>query len=134
MINIAPLIIIGIGIIVYFAVKRKKETAEYNKLDKSGFVLNIVLGLFYIPFSFVSVFVGAMMGDGLYFKNPMIVALIYVLYYICLYMPFFCGASITASSILRKRGYSRWSFYINFVPIMILAISVGIILLAGGGI
>lgn len=84
-----------------------------KKLDVAGTILNIILGIFYIPYSFLC-YLSPMGYENIEIKNE-VFAFLFQLF--AFGMIFICAASIIASVLLRNKGKSKFSFFIQFVPL-----------------
>jgi hypothetical protein len=114
-VTILATIIVSRAIISKIKVKDEKSG---NELDRIGKILNIVLSVFYIPFSLFSMIIGIFIWDSP-IKNELDKATRTTVSNVSLPMPFICLASIILSIILRKKGLSKLSFFIQFFPIVL---------------
>ena len=124
--TISLCIVIAVFIPVTVIVKRKKEVAQYNNLDKTGVWSNIILSVLYLGFYLVNliVMIAAMEYGGFEYHLDNKVLLNF-LWCILASLPFLCVLIIFVSVILRKRGHSKKSFFIQFVPILAFFILYG---------
>lgn len=113
-------IIAVIALVVAFIIPKKKGH-EYTKLDRTGVILNIALLLLYIPMSVVGIttvfFADAPAAMSELKENLMITVIS-----MGVAIPLLATASLFTSVILRKRGKSKLSFYIQFLPLLIFII------------
>ena len=90
---------------------KKAEGVVYGKLDKIGWVTNILLLLFYVGFSYVYLLLGMIARpsyDGVLGILGWIVAVIMAS------AALFCGIGLGLSVALRKKGRSKLSFAVQF--------------------
>lgn len=99
-----------------------------KKIDNSGRSFAFILGLIYIPLSFFSWFLQMASESTIDATNPLYINLIEIFCIIAFIIPFLCIAGIIISVVLRKRGYSKLSFVIQFLPLVIFILN--LILLA----
>ena len=93
---------------------KKAEGVVYGKLDKIGWVTNILLLLFYLGFSYVYLFLGIIANpryDGFLGILGWIVAVIMAS------AALFCGIGLGLSVAFRKKGRSKLSFAVQFAGI-----------------
>lgn len=111
-----------IGAIVVPIVVPRKKGYKYNTLDKVGIATNVVLSLLYVPLSWAGI---TML---FFFDNPEVNVVQLVILYISVIMgisiPIMSMLSIASSVILRKRGFSKISFAVQFVPIALFVLAV----------
>lgn len=113
-----PIIIL---VVLGVAVPKKKDY-EYTKLDKKGYVTNIILSAIYVPLSIIGVFTIFFADAPTTDYSALKEMLLNIVVYIGLSIPLLSIASIFTSVIARKRGKSRFSFIIQFLPIPIFII------------
>lgn len=123
----AVLICVVVAVIIGIVVPKK---AVYNKLDKAGFILNIVLSVIYVPMSFVGVF-SLFAADSMSMYSDTIQMIIEIMIYIGITLPFMSVIDIVLSVILRKRGKRILSFVIQFIPLILFIIMVVTLALIG---
>lgn len=94
-----------------------------KRLDKIGRICNIILSAIYIPLSFLSLmlFMASEIEIGL--TNRVSIIMINIFSYITLLIPLLCVGSIFLSIWFRRRGYSIWSFVVQFLPIVVFLIN-----------
>lgn len=97
----------------------KKNGYKYNSLDKKGVTLNIILSVIYIPLSLIGMFTVFFADAPTTNHSDIKVLLLNIVIYIGLSIPIISIASIFTSAVSRKRGKSRFSFAIQFLPIPI---------------
>ena len=93
---------------------KKAEGVVYGKLDKIGWVTNILLLLFYLGFSYVYLFLGIIANpryDGFLGILGWIVAVVMAS------AALFCGIGLGLSVAFRKQGRSKLSFAVQFAGI-----------------
>lgn len=105
--------IVGIIAGILLAVCTKKEEyVIYNKLDKLGRIINILLLLFYVGFSYFYLFLGMIASpryDGFLGLIGWIISIIMAS------AALFCGIGLGLSVAFRKNGKSKLSFMIQFL-------------------
>ncbi len=94
-----------------------------NKLDKFGRVFNIILSVAYIPLSLFSWLLQMASESTIDATNPLYKTLINVFCVISFFIPLLCIVGIIMSVILRKKGYSIFSFVIQFVPLVLFILN-----------
>ena len=115
-------ITVVVAFVIAFFIHKKKDY-EYNELDKKGVVFNIILSVIYIPMSIAGVFT-VFFADNLSGFTQTKLALLYIAIYIGLSIPLASIVSIFTSVVARKRGKSKFSFAVQFIPIAIFIIAV----------
>ncbi len=115
LISILPCIVIAVvvGVVI-------PQKATYNKLDKAGFVWNIILTFFYMPMSLLGMFL-------LLWIDPSWIPesyeeLINIWIVMSAALSFVSVCAIFLSVVFRKNGKRKLSFIIQFVPAMIFVI------------
>lgn len=98
-------------------IKRTKSKDEYNKLDKAGVICNFIIGIVCSIIFLILLFAWAMAFGG---TGTMLDSLIPTLHITI-------AISLIASALLRRRGYSKFSFIVQFIPVIEI---IGIILYA----
>lgn len=94
-----------------------------RKFDKVGRVFNIILSVAYIPLSLFSWLLQMASENTIDATNPLYITLINVFCIISFFVPLLCVAGIVMSVILRKKGYSIFSFVIQFLPLVIFILN-----------
>lgn len=102
----------------------KKNGYEYKSLDKKGVVFNIVLSCIYVPLSIAGVFTIFFWDAPTTNYSKLKILLLDIITWIGLSIPLFSIASIFTSAITRKRGKSKFSFIIQFLPILVFVVMI----------
>ena len=102
-----------------------KDEKSGSELDRRGKKLNIVLSVFYIPFSLFSMTAGIFAWDSP-IKNEVDRITRTIASNVLLPMPFICISSIVLSIILRKIRLSKLSFFIQFLPIVLFILIISL--------
>lgn len=90
---------------------RKDKVCRYSRLDKFGIVLNVLVGVFAVPFiSFICMMFGIVESD---------IEIINQIIYNIPPMAIFC---LALSVIFRRKGYSKTGFFIQFGGILPFAL------------
>ena len=94
-------------LIVCIIFVRKDKEYKYSKLDKTGIILNFVVGIIAVPFiSFLCMMFG-LTGSGYEWIDQ------------CIYnVPSFAILCLALSVMLRRKGYSKTGFFIQFGGIL----------------
>ena len=95
----------------------KKDGHEYNSLDKKGVITNIILSIIYVPLSVMGVFTIFFADAPAEMNSSLKNLLINIIIWIGFSVPVLSIAGIFASVTARKRGKSKFSFIIQFLPI-----------------
>ena len=95
-----------------------------KKIEKIGKVFNIVLSVVYIPLSLFSWLLQMASEGTIDATNPLYITLIEIFCIISFIIPFLCIAGIIISVIFRKKGYSKCSLVIQFLPLVIFALNI----------
>ena len=117
---------IGIFVCVVIAVVLgivipKKE--NYTKLDKIGFIFNIILSVLYVPMSLLGIF-SLFFADGMFMYSETIQKVIALMITIGITLPFASVLGIVLSVIFRKKGKRILGFTIQFIPLVLFFIMV----------
>ena len=107
--------------VVIGAVIPKKE--NYSKLDKIGFVFNIILSVLYIPMSLYGIF-SLFAADSMFRYPEPIQKIIGIMITIGITLPFVSVFGIFFSVVFRKKGKRILSFIIQFVPLILFIVMV----------
>ena len=110
------------GIVI--AVRTKKaDGVIYGKLDKAGWVTNIVLLVLYIGLSPLYLFLGMLCRPG---YGGLLAILGWIVSFVVSSASVFCFLGLGFSVALRKKGKSRQSFAVQFAGVfgIILAVVV----------
>ena len=102
----------------------KKNGYEYNSLDKKGIVFNIVLSCIYAPLSIAGVFTIFLWDAPTTNYSERKILLLDIITWIGLSIPLLSIASIFTSAITRKRGKRKFSFIIQFLPILVFVVMI----------
>jgi len=102
----------------------KKNGYEYNSLDEKGVIFNIVLSCIYVPLSIAGVFTIFFWDAPTTNYSELKILLLDIITWIGLSIPLLSIASIFTSAITRKRGKSKFSFIIQFLPILIFVVMI----------
>ena len=86
--------------VVFGTVMPKKE--NYNKLDKIGFIFNIILSVLYVPMSLYGIF-SLFAADSMFMYSEAIQKIIDLMITIGITLPFVSALSIVFSVIFRKK-------------------------------
>lgn len=107
--------------VVIGAVIPKKES--YNKLDKTGFIFNIILSILYVPISLYGIF-SLFAADSMFMYSETIQKVIDLMITIGITLPFVSVLGIVFSVVFRKKGKRILSFTIQFVPLILFIVMV----------
>ena len=107
-------------LIVVFAPKKKGY--EYNSLDKKGVVFNIVLSIIYVPLSIAGLFTIFFWDAPATNYSELKILLLHAITGLGFSIPILSIAGIFTSAITRKRGKSKFSFIIQFLPLLVFAV------------
>lgn len=99
------------------------KRVQYNKLDKIGLVLNIILSVIYVPISLFGVF-SVMMADAMHMYSETVKIILSFMIYLGISLPIISIVSIALSVFFRKKGKSVLSFFLQFIPLFVFAIIV----------
>ncbi len=121
MFSIDVLLCIVVAAVVIGVVIPKKE--NYNKLDKTGFIFNIILSILYVPISLYGIF-SVFAADIMFMYSNTIQKIIELMTIIGITLPFVSVLGIVLSVIFRKIGKRILSFTIQFIPLVLFVIMV----------
>ena len=93
-----------------------------KKLDKLGIVFNVVLSVFYIPFSFFCFMLLMVSEMAIGATNPIYICIIDVFCVVDFFIPLLCLVGIALSIWFRKKGYTICSFVIQFLPLVVFVL------------
>ena len=110
-----------VAAIVIGTVIPKKE--NYNKLDKIGFIFNIILSVLYAPMSLCGIFFLSA-ADSMFMYSETIQKIIDLMITIGITLPFVSVLGILLSVIFRKKGKRILSFTIQFIPLILFIVIV----------
>lgn len=119
-IDVLKILVVLVLLSAFFIPVKKGYT--YNSLDKKGVISNIVLSVLYVPLSclgFTTIFFSDAPLDN--YSKLRNLLLGYVIF-IGISIPILSIASILISVIARKRGKSKFSFIIQFLPLALFAV------------
>ena len=102
----------------------KKNGYEYNSLDKKGVIFNIVLSCIYVPLSIAGIFTIFFWDAPTTNYSELKILLLDIITWIGLSIPLLSIACIFTSAITRKRGKSKFSFIIQFLPILVFVVMI----------
>lgn len=113
-----------VGIIKPFQLRKIFERGTtMKKLDKAGYICNIILSIVYISISFLSWLLFMASEATIGATNQVFIAMINLFCFITLTIPLLCILGIFLSVRLRKRGHSIWSFVVQFIPAVVFGIN-----------
>ena len=114
--------VLGVVVGIILAVHAKKsQDITYTKLDKIGFVTNILLSIVYVCLSPLYLFLGMISNP----KYDGFLGLIgYIVAVIMASAAMFCWIGIGGSIALRKKGNSRLSFAAQFAGVIGIGLTV----------
>ncbi len=110
--------VVAVILLIIALLRTKKKDYEYNDLDKKGVFLNIVLGVIYVPLSLAGVTM-VFFADSPGRLTEVQRSLLHTGIYCGISVPLIAIASILTSVIARKWGKSKFSFCIQFLPILV---------------
>ena len=99
------------------------KRVQYNKLDKIGLVLNIILSVIYVPISLFGVF-SVMIADAMQMYSETVKIILSFMIYLGISLPIISIVSIALSVFFRKKGKSVLSFFLQFIQLFVFAIIV----------
>ena len=99
------------------------KRVQYNKLDKIGLVLNIILSVIYVPISLFGVF-SVMIADAMHMYSETVKIILSFMIYLGISLPIISIVSIALSVFFRKKGKSVLSFFLQFIQLFVFAIIV----------
>ncbi len=115
LIDILKMFVVVVLLIAVFIPKKKDY--EYNSLDKKGVVSNIILSIIYVPLSIMGVFTIFFWDAPTTNYSALKIWILDTITWIGFSIPLLSIAGIFTSAIARKRGKSKFSFVIQFLPI-----------------
>lgn len=140
MIVLSLLCIVVIAIVVILTISDNKKQnriepihnkiCSTKKLDRVGYVFNIVLSILYIPISLFSWLLLMASEASIDATNQTFIILINIFCWIALLIPFLCFLGIFISVRFRKKGHSVWSFIIQFLPLVIFGMNLLLLFIA----
>ena len=118
--DILKILAVVVLLIVIFA--PKKNGYEYNSLDKKGVIFNIVLSCIYVPLSIAGVFTIFFWDAPTTNYSELKILLLDAITGLGFSIPILAIASVFTSVVTRKRGKSKFSFAIQFLPMLVFAV------------
>lgn len=120
MVFIGVFVCVAIAIIIGVVIPKKEN---YTKLDKIGFIFNIILSILYVPMSLYGIF-SLFASDSMFMYSETIQKIIEFMITIGITMPFSSVICIVLSVVFRKKGRRILSFTIQFIPLILFVIMV----------
>ena len=120
--DILKVVAVVVLLIAIFA--PKKNGYEYNSLDKKGVIFNIVLSCVYVPLSIGGLFTIFFWDSPTTNYSELKILLLDIITWIGLSIPLLSIASIFTSVVTRKRGKSKFSFVIQFLPMLVFVVMI----------
>ena len=119
-------IVAGLGIAIF---TKKAEGVTYGKLDKAGWITNILLLLVYI--CLCPLYLG--LGVFSYPNHDGFLGILgWIVSVINASAALVCALGLGLSIALRKRGKSKWSFAVQFAGLVGIGLTVGMYCLFAG--
>lgn len=122
--------ILAVCVLLIIFLIPKKQGYEYSSLDKKGVVINIILSIVYVPLSIIGVFTIFFADAPAQYNSSLKNLLVDDIIMIGFSIPFLSIASIFTSVLARKKGKSKFSFIVQFLPIPIFIVMLALIFLA----
>ncbi|MBE7021109.1 MAG: hypothetical protein E7411_06735 [Ruminococcaceae bacterium] len=94
-----------------------------KKIEKIGYVFNIILTILYIPISLFSFLLGMLSETVMDTTSQMLIRLIHISSCVAMIVPVLCFIGILFSIRCRKKGYIIWSFVLQFAPLVIFCLN-----------
>ncbi len=116
--------ILAIAVLCIAVFIPKKKGYEYNSLDKKGVIFNIVLSCIYVPLSIAGVFTIFFWDAPTTNYSELKILLLNTVTYMGFSIPLLSIASIFTSVVARKKGKSKFSFIIQFLPIIVFIVMI----------
>ena len=120
MVFIGVFVCVAIAIVIGVVIPKKEN---YTKLDKIGFIFNIILSILYVPMSLYGIF-SLFASDSMFMYSETIQKIIEFMITIGISMPFSSVICIVLSVVFRKKGRRILSFTIQFIPLILFVIMV----------
>lgn len=120
MVFIGVFVCVAIAIVIGVVIPKKEN---YTKLDKIGFIFNIILSILYVPMSLYGIF-SLFASDSMFMYSETIQKIIEFMITIGITMPFSSVICIVLSVVFRKKGRRILSFTIQFIPLILFVIMV----------
>ncbi len=97
------------------------------KLDRISKICNWILGILYIPWSFVC-FIAMMVSEAtIGANNPVFISLINVICGIFFINTFLCLLAVPIAVLLKRKGYSILSLCVTFLPLLLTLLNCGLL-------
>ena len=113
--------IFAVPVIKAFSNDEIHPNSKKPVLDVIGVITNILLSIIYIPLSLVGSLMG-MLSEGYMYNTTLLQTVICdVITILCLFTPLVCLGGIVSSALLRIRGRSIPSFWVQFSGIFYIA-------------
>ena len=117
---IGILVCVAIAVVLGIVIPKKEN---YTKLDKIGFIFNIILSILYVPMSLYGIF-SLFAADSMFMYSKTIQKIIELMITIGITLPFASVLGIVLSVIFRKKGKRILGFIIQFIPLVLFVIMV----------
>ena len=114
--------ILAVVVLIIAFLIPKKNNYEYNSLDKKSAVLNIILSIIYVPLSIMGVFTIFFADAPTTNYSELKILLLDTIIWMGFSIPLLSIASIFTSVLARKRGKSKFSFIIQFLPVLVFVV------------
>ena len=116
------MVILAVTVFLILLFIPKKKGYAYTSLDKTGVILNIILSVIYVPLSVAGICTIFFWDVPPTDYSALKIFLLEAITWIGISVPFLSIASIFTSVIARKRGKSKLSFIIQFLPVFAFAV------------
>jgi hypothetical protein len=121
---------VGVVALILFEIfTRKKDDVVYNKLDRLGRILNVVLLAVYVG---LSPFYGYLGMISYPCHTGLLGAIGWGIAIVNASAAFFCDLAIGFSIVLRRKGKSKLSFAVQFTGFIAIALTVSMYFLFAG--
>lgn len=97
------------------------------KPDRIGKVCNWILGILYVPWSFMSFLMMMVSEAAMGANNPVFITLIDVICGIFFINAFLCLFAVPVAVLLKRKGYSLLSLCISFLPLVLSLLNFGLL-------
>ena len=112
--SVSMLVMLLVGILTIIACVifvKKNDDVSYKQLDKLSIIANFIIGIAAIPFITVVIFF-----------LPLVIESGSLMYQIYLCIPALTAFTIAASIALRRKGFTKFGFFVQFVfPVLFFA-------------
>ena len=102
----------------------EKKGYKYTSLDKKGIVFNILLSIIYIPMSIAGLFTIFFWDSPITDYSELKRLLLNIVTWVGFSIPLLSIVSIFTSVVARRRGKSKFSFTIQFLPILVFIVMI----------